>query len=103
MLAKERNDICVKPSVEIDAIEIRRIGADGGGLPGVLWGAGREEGKMPGIVHEMVVRLDRKPLIDRCRTASGETIGILRGVRTPQLNRHCYRFQILSSGKTNTG
>ncbi|WP_249140832.1 hypothetical protein [Bradyrhizobium liaoningense] len=57
--------------MEIDAIEIRRIGTDAGSFLRVLWGAGREERKMLRILHEMIVRLDRKPLIDGCRTASG--------------------------------
>ena len=70
-MLKECNDVRVKPSVEVDAIETRCIGTNGRGFLYFLRGAGREEGKVFGIFHEMVVRLYRKPLIDRCRTTSG--------------------------------
>jgi hypothetical protein len=71
VLAEESNNIRVKPAMKVNAIEARRVGANGGSRPCFLRGAGREEGIVFGVFHEMVVGLCDEPLIDSGRTAPG--------------------------------
>src|ERR1700745_70425 len=71
VLPEKSNNIRVKPPMEVNAIEARRIGANGRSRLCFFRGAGREEGIVFGVFHEMVVGLCRKPLIDSCRTAPG--------------------------------
>src|ERR1700743_1099149 len=88
MLVEKTDHVSVKLLVEDSAVKAGRVGADSGSIVRQLRRADGEEGEVFGILHEMPFGFRWQPVSDRSRTAPRETVGLERGVRTPQLNRN---------------